>query len=139
MNPILRNILAFLAGLIIGSVVNMGIIMVSGYFIPPPAGADVTTLEGLKKSMHLFEIKHFIFPFLAHALGTFVGAYLAARIASNNKLSIALAIGVLFLVGGVANVFMLPSPIWFSAFDLILAYIPMAFLAGKLGANTSNV
>jgi hypothetical protein len=80
----------------------------------------------------------FIFPFLAHALGTFVGAYLAARIASNNKLSIALAIGVLFLVGGVANVFMLPSPIWFSAFDLILAYIPMAFLAGKLGSNMSR-
>jgi hypothetical protein len=138
MNPILRNILAVLAGFVVGSMVNMGIIMISGYIITPPAGADVTTTEGLKSSMHLFETKHFIFPFLAHALGTFVGAFVAALIALNHKLNMALVIGLLFLLGGIASVFMLPSPVWFTAVDLILAYIPMAFLAGKLGSNMSR-
>ncbi len=43
MNPILRNILAVLAGLVSGSILNMGIIIVSGSIIPPPDDADITT------------------------------------------------------------------------------------------------
>jgi hypothetical protein len=112
--------------------VNMGIIMISGSIIPPPNGADVTTVEGLKASIHLFEPKHFIFPFLAHALGTFVGAWLAAWIAASHKMRFAIGIGILFLIGGITNVFLLPSPLWFNVLDLVGAYIPMAYLAGKL-------
>ena len=132
MSPTVKNILAIIAGVVIGSVVNMGIISLSGSIISPPEGADVTNTEGLKASMHLFKPKHFIMPFLAHALGTFVGAMLAAILAISHKKRIALSIGVFFLVGGIASVFMLPSPAWFTAIDLIAAYLPMAFLAGNL-------
>ncbi len=132
MNPIFKNILAVITGLVFGSIVNMGIIMISGSIIPPPDGADVTTMEGLKESMHLFQPKHFIFPFLAHALGTLAGALLAAIIAVNYKMKIALVIGVFFLIGGIINVFLLPSPTWFSIVDLVGAYLPMGWLGGKL-------
>ncbi len=132
MHPILRNILAVIAGIIIGSCVNMGIVMVSGSIFPPPEGADVTTTEGLKLSMHLFEPKNFIMPFLAHALGTLAGAFMAALIAANNKMIFAISIGVVFLFGGAMMVFMLPSPLWFSILDLTVAYIPMGYLGCKL-------
>ena len=132
MNPNIKNILAFVAGGILGSAMNMGIIMISGSIISPPDGADVTTMEGLKASMHLFQPKHFILPFLAHALGTFAGAFLAAIIAANHKMKFALGIGVFFLAGGITNTFMLPSPTWFTVLDLAGAYIPMAYFAGKL-------
>ncbi len=132
MNPILKNIIAVVTGIIIGSFVNMGIIMISGSIIPPPEGADITTMEGLKASMHLFGPKNFIFPFLAHAGGTFVGALLAALIAANHKMRFAISIGVVFLIGGVMNVMMLPSPLWYSVLDIGLAYIPVAWLAAKL-------
>ena len=132
MNPTLKNILAVVAGLLIGSVVNMGLIMISGKVISPPEGADVTTVEGLKASMHLMQPKHFLFPFLAHALGTFVGAALAATLAATRKMQMAIVVGIIFLVGGIANVFMLPSPMWFNIVDLVGAYIPMAWIAGKL-------
>jgi hypothetical protein len=131
MNPILKNIIAVIAGFLCGSLVNGGIIMVSGSLIPPPDGADVTTMEGLKASMHLFEPKHFLMPFLAHALGTLVGAFLAAKLAANHQLKFALVIGILFLAGGITNVILLPSPLWFSVLDLVAAYLPMAYLAGK--------
>lgn len=131
MNPLLKNILALVAGIIMGSIVNMGIIMLSSSIIPPPEGVDVTNMESLKSSLHLFEPRHFIFPFLAHALGTLVGAYIAALIAANNKLKFALGIGVFFLLGGITSVIMLPSPTWFSVLDLVVAYIPMAWLGGK--------
>jgi len=85
MNPILRNTLAVIAGLVVGSIVNMSIILISGSIIPPPNGADVTTTEGLQASMHLFEPKHFLFPFLAHAIGTFAGALTTALSVASNK------------------------------------------------------
>ncbi|MGJ4789437.1 hypothetical protein [Leptospira koniambonensis] len=132
MNPYVRNTLSVIAGLIIGSIVNMGLITISGSIIPPPEGADVTTMEGLKASIHLFQPKHFIFPFLAHALGTFVGALVAASIAASHKLKFALVIGGFFLVGGTANVLMLPAPAWFNVLDLFGAYIPTSYLAGIL-------
>jgi len=132
MNPIVRNILAVIGGIVVGSAVNMGLITISGSVIPPPEGADVTTMEGLKASMHLFEPRHFLFPFLAHALGTLVGAMIAGLIAANRKMLFALIIGIFFLMGGTANVFMLPSPTWFIVVDLTLAYLPMAWLGGKL-------
>ena len=135
MQPILRNILAVIAGIFIGSLVNMGIIMISGSIIPPPNGADVTTMEGLKATMHLFEPKHFIFPFLSHALGTLVGAFLAARFAANNHMRFALAIGVFFLIGGITSVYMLPSPLWYTVVDLVGAYLPMGYLGGKLAGK----
>lgn len=131
MKPILRNILAIIAGLFIGSVVNMGIILISGNFITPPAGVDMTTEEGLKVGMHLLEPKHFIFPFLAHAIGTFVGAYIAARI-STKKVLFAIIIGAIFLSGGIYMVAILPSPIWFTLVDLLGAYLPVAYFAGKI-------
>ena len=132
MNPILKNIIALIGGFLIGSLVNGGIIMISASVIPPPNGADVTTMEGLKASMHLFEPKHFLMPFLAHALGTFAGAFLTAKIAASHHLKFALGIGILFLAGGITNVILLPSPLWFSILDIAGAYIPMAYLAYKL-------
>jgi hypothetical protein len=132
MNNKLKNAISIIAGLVIGNIVNMAIIMVSKDVIPPPTGADVTTLEGLKASIHLFKPINFLMPFLAHAAGTFSGAYLAAKLAASFKSKIALSIGFIFLIGGVANIMMLPSPIWFSVLDLTIAYLPMSYIAGKL-------
>ncbi len=70
MNPILRNILAVVAGIVMGGALNMVIVALGPYIIPPPEGVDSTTMEGLKEGMRLFEAKHFVPPFLAHALGT---------------------------------------------------------------------
>ena len=71
-------------------------------------------------------------PFLAHALGTLVGALVAAGIAVNHKMKFALGVGAWFLLGGIMNIIMLPSPLWFTIVDLAGAYIPMAYIAGKL-------
>lgn len=138
MNSILKNILAVVLGLFIGGAVNMAIIMISGSIISPPEGANLTTMEGLEAAMPLMEPKHFLLPFLAHALGTLVGAIIAAKIAATHKMRFAMVIGLCFLVGGIMNIVMLPSPTWFTVVDLGLAYIPMAYLGGKLALRKSN-
>ena len=124
----LRGLLAVVLGLIAGSAVNMGLIVLGGQLVPPPAGADTSTTEGLQAAMPLFEARHFLFPFLAHALGTFAGALLATWIVGRTSKVPALLIGLLFLTGGVASCFMLPAPRWFEVLDLIFAYIPFAWL-----------
>jgi len=127
-----RNILGIVAGFILGTVVNMAMVMISSSVIAPPPGADMTTVEGLEAAMPLLEAKHFVFPFLAHALGTLVAALVAATIAVRHKKMIALAFGILFLSGGIAASMMIPAPAWFIALDLTLAYLPMAWIGAKL-------
>jgi hypothetical protein len=133
MPAVLRNVLAVVAGAVIGSVVNMGLVMLGPHVIPPPPGADVTTMEGLTRSLPLFGPQHFLFPFLAHAIGTLVGAAVAARIAVTRKTTVAFVVGALFLAGGVANARMLPGPLWFDVVDIVFAYLPMAWLGARTG------
>lgn len=135
MRKLLRNVVALLAGVIIGGAVNMGLIILGPSLIPPPAGVDVTDAESLSRSMHLFEPRHFVMPFLAHAAGTLAGALAAYLIAVTHKLPLALAIGIIFLGGGVAASFMIPAPAWYIALDLLGAYVPMAWLGAGLGAH----
>lgn len=137
MSPIARNTLSVVAGLVVGGAVNMGLILISGSIIPPPAGADVTTVEGLKEAMPLFQPKHFVFPFLAHALGTLVGAFVATLLAATRKATAGLFVGAFFLIGGAANVAMLPSPLWFNVLDLVGAYLPMGWLGARLAQRKS--
>lgn len=134
----LRNALAVLAGLVVGSVANMGLIAAGNLAIPLPEGVDVNDPESLAQSMHLFEPRHFVAPFVAHALGTLAGAWLAFRIAATRKALVAYVIGVLFLCGGVAASFMIPAPAWFIALDLIVAYVPMAWLATRIGVSRNK-
>ncbi|MCA1930147.1 hypothetical protein [Rheinheimera sp.] len=126
---LVRNLLAILCGVVAGAAINMAIISLSPLLIPPPAGVDVTNTESLSLGIDLFEPKHFIMPFLAHALGTLAGALVAYLIASNYKTQFAYLISVFFLCGGIAASLLIPGPLWFISVDLLLAYLPMAWLA----------
>lgn len=136
MPTLLRNVLAVLAGIVIGGVVNMALITIGPALIPPPAGVDVTTAEGLRAAMPLFEPRHFVMPFLAHALGTLAGALAAYLIAGTHRVPLAYVVGAVFLCGGLAASFMIPAPAWFIALDLLVAYLPMAWLGIQIGART---
>lgn len=131
MKTALRFLLALLAGFLVGSLVNMGLILLGGKVVPPPPGASVTTMEGLKASIHLFQAKHFLFPFLAHALGTLAGAFLAAWLTPSRRPGPAFSVSGLFFVGGLVNCIAIPAPAWFMAVDLLLAYVPMAWLGWR--------
>src|SRR5262245_44919217 len=135
---ILRNTLAVVVGLIVGGAVNMAVVIASPLVIPPPAGVDVSDPQSLSASMHLFEPKHFIFPFLAHALGTLVGAVVAFLVAASYRPVFAYVIGAFFLLGGIAAARMIPAPTWFVILDLAAAYVPMAWVGTMLGRRIAG-
>jgi len=137
MNPILKNILAVIAGVAVGMIINGLLINISSSLIPLPEGVDPNDFESIKTGMHLYAPKHFIMPFLAHALGTLAGAFTMAKIAASHPIKLGLLIGAFFLIGGVMMVQMLPeTPTWFAALDILGAYLPMGWLGVKL-ANRS--
>ncbi|OUS02562.1 hypothetical protein A9Q86_03405 [Flavobacteriales bacterium 33_180_T64] len=137
MNPILKNILAVILGWLSGSLINMGLIQL-GHKLIPIEGLDPNDMNAYAEIMPTLSFEYFIFPFLAHALGTLVGATVAGLIAVKHKMKFALAIGFLFLLGGLAISYMLPGPVWFTITDLIIAYIPMAWLGGKIALKQSK-
>ena len=138
MNRIFKNVLAVIIGWLGGSIVNMGLIELS-HEVFPIAGFDLNDMNSLASLMPTLNPMYFIFPFLAHALGTLVGAFLAGRIATTHKMKFSMAIGGLFLVGGIMINFMLPGPTWFAVVDILIAYIPMAWIGGKLAQKYNNI
>jgi hypothetical protein len=129
---IVRNILAVILGLVIGSIVNIAILSIGHMLMPPPAGFDGSSMEGVASTIHLLRPIDFIVPFLAHALGPFAGVLSAMFIAASGRKTITIILGALFLLGGIAANIMIPAPTWYRIVDLVLAYIPMAWLGWKV-------
>jgi hypothetical protein len=132
----LRNIIGFVVGYVAGSVINLALIMANVLLMP--AGTDFSTPEGVNAALANLQPVNYAVVFLAHALGAFVGAFVAAKIAVSHKFLIAMIIGVLFLLGGIYAVVTINAPMWFEVIDLLFAYIPMAYLAAKLSGSASN-
>lgn len=127
---------AVVAGAVVGGTVNMGLIVAGAKLLPPPSGVDVNDVASIDAHIGEYSVLQLLSPFLAHALGTLAGALVAALLAPQSRLRVALAIGALFLAGGIMAVRMIPSaPLWFDALDLVVAYLPMAFLGARLAAR----
>ena len=128
--------MAVIVGLVAGSIANMLLVVIGPVIIPPPDGVDVTNMESIRSSIHMFEFKHFVFPYLAHAFGTLVGTYLTVVIAASRRMVAAMVVGGFFLIGGIINAVSIAAPALFTVVDLVSAYIPMAWIGARLTGRT---
>lgn len=135
MNTTLKTILIIVGALIVGGALNMGIIIFGHALVPAPEGVNPQDVESIKANAHLYTAQHFFVPFLAHALGTLTGAFLAAKFTPNNQKRNALIVGAIFLLGGISMAFSIPGFWMFSIVDLLFAYIPMALLGWSLAGK----
>lgn len=131
MHPIVRNALAVLVGVIVCLLLNGLLLGMMMNAIGTPSGFNPED----PNTYALLEAKHYLSPFIAHAIPSFIGGAIAALIATSRKVTFALVVGALHLLGGIAAAFMIPAPAWFIALDLIVAYLPMAWLGGRLAAR----
>ena len=127
MKIVFLTVISIIVGVIAGSMLNMALISLGPIFIEQPEGIDMNNIE---EAIKKFEFKHFVFPFLAHALGTLLGAFITGLFINDKKRRAlgSILIGVLFLAGGIYMSVILSAPIWFEILDLLLAYIPMALI-----------
>ena len=130
-----RNILAVVSGFVVGSLVNFAVLSVGHMIVPTPPGFDGSSMESIASTVHMLRPIDFVVVFLAHALGPFVGVLVAMFVAASGRKIIAIILGALFLLGGIAANVMIPAPTWYRIVDLAFAYVPMAFLAWKIGGK----
>lgn len=125
---ILRNILAVIVGAVVCVLLNGLVLNVMMQLIQPPEGFQPAVMG----TYDLLEAKHLLSPFIAHALPSLIGGAIAALIAASHKMTFALVVGGLHLIGGIIAAFIIPAPVWFIALDLLVAYVPMAWLGARL-------
>ena len=106
----LRTILGIIAGVVLAAVVMMGLEMAGHAAMPPPAGLDSADPEDLKQmvaSASLAAKAWVVFAWFAAALA---GGWLARRISRTGWAGWVIA--GLIGVGGIANIMMIPHPLW---------------------------
>ena len=133
-----RIVLGVVAGAFLGAMANMGVLAAATALIPPPAGVDANDPASINAQIGNYSVPQLMGPFLAHAIGTLVGAFVAAKLNGSvgRGLRAAMVVGLVFLSGGAYMVSIVPaSPLWFDALDLGVAYLPMAYLGFKLATN----
>ena len=120
-----KNIAIVLLGIIFGMIVNIGLIILGVTIFPPPENFE--TMNAIN-----WDLKYFIFPFLAHSIGTLSGAIIVSKLSKKSSIILPLVVGLYFLSGGIYMITILPAPMWFVLLDVILGYIPMALLGWKI-------
>ncbi len=127
-NVIFRNVSAVILGLFIGGQLNMIILKLGMKILPLPEGVDLNKIENIAANIDKYTIPHFVNVFLAHGLGTLLAAFISVKLAKSQHFNLAMVVGVLFLIGGIMAVSMIPAPMTYNIIDLAGAYIPMAYL-----------
>ena len=125
MKKIIKNIGIVVLGIMIGTMVNMSLI-ISGWSIFVPTD-NFNPMNAMS-----WDLKYFIFPFLAHSIGTLSGALIVSKFSKKSSIILPLIVGLYFLLGGIYMITILPAPTWFVLLDVILGYIPMALLGWKI-------
>jgi MFS family permease len=107
----IRNILAVAAGALVAFCL-IYLLESAGHLVHPlPAGVDPNNPDQLREHIKTLPAGAFALVLAAWLLATLVGGWVAARIGRNRNL--ALVVGALVLAGAVANMAMLPHPLWF--------------------------
>ena len=125
MKQTLKNIAIVILGIIVGMIVNIGLIILGGTIFPPSENFEPMNAMN-------WDFKYFIFPFLAHSIGTLTGALTVSKLSNKSSIILPLIVGLYFLLGGIYMITILPAPMCFVLLDVVLGYIPMALLGWKL-------
>jgi len=126
-----RNILAVVAGTAVGMAVNMALIILNSQVLfPMPAGMDMYDPVQMNAYIATLPVAAFLVVMAAHLGQSFVGGWTAARLGKSKPLVLAMIVGVISLIGGVANMMSLDGPDWM-LIELPL-YLVVAWAAGQM-------
>ena len=134
-NPIVRKIVAVVAGAIVAGLV-VGLVEMMGHLIfPPPAGLDISKPEDQARLMEVIPMGAKIAVVLAWFIGSFAGAAVAMLI-SKHAFPGGVVAG-LMVAASVATTQMFPHPVWMMVAAVLLPLLA-AFLAKGLLKDRLN-
>lgn len=140
MNPIVRGILAVLAGFVAASAVMMVFESINGSVLYPELGKaaqGVTDREAIRKIFASAPTGALLVVLLGWAVGSLVGGWLATRIGKRAPYRHAIVVGILIVLGAIANNLMLPPPLWFWVLGVLIP-IPAACGGARLAPGAAT-
>ncbi|MBT8103062.1 MAG: hypothetical protein KJO95_08850 [Gammaproteobacteria bacterium] len=133
-----KNIAAGLAGVVIAIALVWLIEMIGHSVYPPPADLDFADPDAMRAYIATLPIGAFAFVGGAWFIATLVGTSVACRIGGAKPLIFAIVVGGLMLLATLANLIMIPHPLWFSSIS-VLGIILAAWLGMTFGAGAKSV
>lgn len=121
--PILKRILAGIAGIISAFVVVFLMEMLSAKLYPFPNNLDVNNPEQIAAYIDSLPPTASLLVMAGYALASLAGGVVATLISGRERARIAIIIGLLLTVVGLFN----PDPIWFKVTSSFI-YVPFAYL-----------
>lgn len=132
----MRTAIGLIVGIVAGFLTVYLLEMIGHAIYPPPPGIDMTDMDALRDVMATMPAGALGLVLLAWVLATLIGGTLAGWIARTRQTLLAGVVGALILAGAIANMVLLPHPVWFSIAAVVL--IPLAaWIAGLLGRRLS--
>ena len=131
MHPVIRSSLAVVAGVVV-AVMLVGLIEEATHAIWPfPDYAALNDPEQARELMENIPLGALLVVFAAWTCGAFGGAMVAALIARRRAMFHAGLVGAVVLAAALANLAMLPHPVWFAVLG-VAGICVGTFTAGKL-------
>lgn len=127
----LRTLLAIVAGLITAMLVIFGVEAIGLLLFPPPAGMTLESEADLAKLVAMSSSAAKAWVVFGWALGSFVSAWVAARISARHRRIAALAVALFIVAGTVMNAMVIAHPLWMNLLGILLP-VPLALLAARL-------
>ena len=115
----LRDVGAALAGLVTAFALIALIEWIGHAIYPPPADLDFSDPVAMPTYVAQLPIPALLFPMFAWFIGAFCGTLVAAGIGLARPIVFAFTVGLLVLTGTIANLILIPHPMWFSALAVI--------------------
>lgn len=131
-----RNVAAAVIGLVVAFVLIMAIEKVGHVIYPPPPDLDFSDPQAVRPYIATLPILALLFPIFAWMIGTFSGSLVACSIGTARPLGFAVIVGGLVIAGTVANLIVIPHPLWFSVVSLV-GIVASAWLAMQLAPGSS--
>lgn len=132
----LRRILSVVIGIISGSVTVALIEWLGHYLYPLPEGMKSNDMEAMKEYIPNAPFMALFFVIIAYALAALVAGFVSTKIANDGKNRYAIICGAVFVIITIANLAMLPTPLWF--WVLGIAVWGLVLVGYKLALNNKK-
>lgn len=126
----IRTMFSVMLGMVVAMMVMLGLEFLGTWLVPMPVGplGDEADLAVIVANAPTAKLAWVLAGWLVAAV---CGGWVAARLARVHRMGAAIAVGVLIVLGVIANAWMLPHPLWMTLLGVI-GPIPLAWCGGRL-------
>jgi hypothetical protein len=127
---VLRRVGGVVAGLIVAFALVAGAEAIVHVLYPPLPGTNMEDFEQVKRFVAGLPLTAYLLVLTGWLIGTFVGTWLASKIARNPMAGY--ITGAILFALGIVNAIKIPQPVWFSIASFVI-YVGATWVGARAG------